>query len=244
MPKKAKQAILLLVTLAVIVVAFLSMSFLARLNDLAQVTPPTLEVLQALDVQPDPSTTRKEAPQSTEDTGVTMTNLIETALATTLPTRLERTPSLEELTAKFKKEGSQEEGDAEFRILKTEFFATVLRVFGREGSFLDVEIGLQEMKLGDWDSARLHLWAAVDVQDDPDYSLILPWASAKLAWLEDDPEKAARYLELSTPKGPMMLGGRDMLPMNLRNAISLCKATGSTALRDHYQERLSALDPD
>ncbi len=234
MKKPSRWLLVLGVFLALVMIlaGFLSVAFFARQNDLALVTPPTLEDLQALDVQLDPSS-EKRAPQTSEDAGATVVNLDESGSASTLPARLARALSPEELAAKFKRDDPQKRS-----VFRQECGAVVLRVFGKKASILELNIGLNKLGHGDWDSARLHLWAAIDAGGDPS---VLQYASAKLAWLEDDPEKAARYLELSCQGDGGWLNTQEQA---LRNAVSLCKATGSTALKDHYSERLRALYPD
>ena len=87
--------------------------------------------------------------------------------------------------------------------------------------------------LGKLDEARRCLWKVIDSSVDPSWHR---WASANLAWLEEDPEIAARYFELS-------LQG-DERGRWLGNAVRLCQATGSDALAEHYLGRLCIQNPE
>ena len=55
------------------------------------------------------------------------------------------------------------------------------------------------LALGKWDEARRCFWGVLDTPLDPLYHR---WACGKLAWLEDDPALAARFLELSCQLAP------------------------------------------
>ena len=57
-------------------------------------------------------------------------------------------------------------------------------------------IGECMMAYGEWESARRYLWAAVDAYETTDPTQCKNVLDS-LAWLEDDPEKAARLLDLS-----------------------------------------------
>ncbi len=95
-------------------------------------------------------------------------------------------------------------------------------------------LGKTMMTLGKWDAARRYFWEALERPSmSPDMRKDV---CAKLAWLEDDPERAARLLELSCQE--------DRHGSQLRNAIYLCQKTESNALADHYLARLRTEHPE
>ena len=107
------------------------------------------------------------------------------------------------------------------------------------------------MAYGEWESARRYMWAAVDAYETW-WPSMCKLELGRLAWLEDDPEKAARLLRLSCQgefKVPDSL--QDEHPdiadshasMALANAIKLCKKTGSATLAEHYLARLRSEYP-
>lgn len=89
------------------------------------------------------------------------------------------------------------------------------------------------MSLGEWDEARRCFWLVLDAPLDRYFHRD---AYAKLAWLEVDPEIAARYLALSAQG--------DEHGEWLANAYDLCRVTGSDALAEHYLAQLRIQNPE
>ncbi|HUW60481.1 MAG TPA: tetratricopeptide repeat protein [Candidatus Bathyarchaeia archaeon] len=118
------------------------------------------------------------------------------------------------------------------------------------GGFVDalgVAVGIPEgalanrgecyMARGKWDEAKSCYSEFVRKSKDP---VMLQIAHGRLAWLEDDPELAARYMELAS-------SGEQAWPIAL--CRSLAWQTGSTVLAQHYQAlfervRAEAQEPD
>ena len=88
-------------------------------------------------------------------------------------------------------------------------------------------LGVEMMTGGDWDGARRYLQETLN---SPSFS-----NGGALAWLESDPEKAARLLDLSCRKNNVF---------SLINAVELTRATGSDALTEHYLTRLRLQAPE
>ena len=84
------------------------------------------------------------------------------------------------------------------------------------------------MERGDRDGARRYFRETLD---SPRFS-----NAGALAWLETDPEKAARLLELSCQVHSN--------PFRLINAVKLARATGNDALAEHYLNRLRLHHPE
>ncbi len=151
-----------------------------------------------------------------------------------LPSGLEGTVSAEALVERF---GERRPGE----LRDTQLKAKAFKVLEGVSSFVNQEQaggwawerGQELMSLGQWDAARRCFWVALDSPLDPG---IHKFAAAKLAWLEDDPEKALQYLELSCY-------GENCSHW-LINAVDLCEATGSDALAEHYLARLRTEYPE
>ncbi|MCX5768890.1 MAG: hypothetical protein NTZ09_01250 [Candidatus Hydrogenedentes bacterium] len=85
------------------------------------------------------------------------------------------------------------------------------------------ERGMANLFMGRWAEARRYLeevlrkWESRVVQEQ---------ACGYLAWLEDDPELAARYMEVASSGGQLF---------GLSSSATLARATGSTELAEHYQ---------
>ena len=170
--------------------------------------------------------------------------------AAPLPVRLEQVPSPEALTEQFISPGADQPVVA--RGCKT--IEAVLRTVGAADTARDWawETGRHLMWAGDWDAARGYLH---ELLDEPHASPRYRDACGRLAWLEEDPHKAARFLEMSCDdtwlKFKLATGSKDMarvhsglLERHLSNAVELTRATGSDALADHYLERLRLLNPE
>ena len=85
---------------------------------------------------------------------------------------------------------------------------------------------------GNWEEARICFTEFVRKSDEP---MERQRACAYLAWLEDDPEMAARYMELASCGG-------DWYGTLL--CVELATATGSTELAEKYIARGRSLVPD
>ena len=179
----------------------------------------------------------------------------EVSVRAPLPKRLERVPTPEILLKTFANQGHENAiaGDAE--LLKA--FEGVLRLIGAaQGS--TSQVGEMLMRAGKWDDARRYFYQALD--ESPN-RFIFSKVCGRLAWLEEDPERAARLLKLSIDEarvssriGPQKNGRAGngatpdmwdrMLRERLSNAVELCRVTGSEALANHYLERLRLCDPE
>lgn len=146
------------------------------------------------------------------------------------------------LAERFKYKDPRQQGKAKRLGFKGSFSSVVFKLFGDSHGLPGYVTGLSKMKLGQWDDAQRHFWAALDAPPhSPGRPAVNRMVCMKLAWLEDDPEKAVRFLEISCQPGAgVQNGNHDIREEAMRNAISLCRTTGSTALRDHYKARLDA----
>lgn len=150
----------------------------------------------------------------------------------TLPSRLESNPSSDDILSRFteNRPGMRLQLRIATRIYEV-LEAMSASISEDQPDHRTFELGRMMMGLGEWDAARRCFWEALDAPLDPRFHR---YACAKLAWLEDDPEKALRYLELSCQ------GDDYWLP----NAIFLCRTTGSGALAEHYLARLRVENPE
>lgn len=98
----------------------------------------------------------------------------------------------------------------------------------------EVGIGTEMTVTGDWDGARRRFSEVIEMSSNP---LARRHACSRLAWLEDDPEKAAKLLELSCT------GENQNIAFFLTNAVRLARCTGSDALAEHYLARIRAECP-
>ncbi len=180
---------------------------------------------------------------------------------TPLPDRLERAPSPEALTKVF----VADEHSAALVARMMKVSETAQWIFGTEESELydwTNHIGEALMKSGEWDAARGYLYEALEMANS---KRITNFLCARLAWLEEDPEKAAHLLGLSLQgdeewlsqehdwpgtqsivvrnrrKGIMRISWRAEL---LANAVELTMATGSDSLAEHYLGQLRVECPE
>ena len=144
---------------------------------------------------------------------------------TALPRRLERSPTDEERREQFM-EGQNSRNK-------------MIAIIGSSpvGGFMDalgVAVGIPEGALanrgecyttrGNWAEAKSCYSEFVRKSKDPQ---MLAVAYARLAWLEDDPELAARYMELATT-------GEYEFPFPVVWNKKLAETTGSKELAEHY----------
>jgi hypothetical protein len=94
--------------------------------------------------------------------------------------------------------------------------------------------GERMMSLGRWDAARRYFWEAIEDKNTELFRR--KYSCGQLAWLEEDPKRAARLLALSCEG--------DRTGYLLHEAVTLCRATGSDALAEHYLARLCADHPE
>jgi len=182
----------------------------------------------------------------------------EAASAPEIPIALAGVPSHEVLFEKFARSSPEARSkvgqDAE--LLKV--FEGALRTLGpkRWSSNFTPQVGEILMYAGEWEDARGYLNQALEESTS---RFTFRRVCAKLAWLEEDPEKAAYLLELSideeylsdcirewTSRGEQQSADvfAGILQERLSNAVELCRATGSDALAEHYLGRLRHHDPE
>jgi hypothetical protein len=157
---------------------------------------------------------------------------------------LKEVPSLEVLKERFQtKRGDPQQYARDARVLKA--LESALWAVGAEESAgnWDRQIGEMLMWGGEWDEARRYLYEAVDAPIG-----LKGDAASKLAWLERDPEKATRLIEMSCSEGWLTGSLNDLqvrvLTERLENAVDLARATGSDASADYYLQRLRRIDPE
>jgi hypothetical protein len=242
MKKELRWKTLVIAVIAVVIVCGLvSLVEYLRERKRASRKSYTLDDLEILAEQL--ASTSKEEASGTTDKPIaangTMADKAVTSAA--LPSRLEATVPPETLAKR-----------RVTRRLRDRLFIRLRTITGYKGPHRPAFMGSDMMQLGEWDAARHYLWEAVEVYktSDPTQCKI---ALGQLAWLEDDPEKAARLLQLSC-QGKFQLP----YPLNksrryqegfpnyeertaanqLLNAFNLCEQTESVALADHYLTRL------
>ena len=204
-----------------------------------------------------------EGRQTAQPEGVNDPETLEDMVAApAIPTRLERVPSPEMLAEKFASEKLTRSEDVKRRIARElevmKAFEAAVSTFGpkRSAANFTWQVGSILMKAGKWDDARRYFYQALEESTKPVFTRVC----SQLAWLEDDPEKAVRLLELSIDEKKLSSkirnrrregndAGADMwaglLQERLSNALELAEATGSHALASHYRERLrmNGLEP-
>ncbi len=243
MKKDPLWGVLAFVVIAVTVICCLVQYVVeVRKLELASRNPVVLRDLNELGKRLDTSIKNRVPPQ-VEVAGTATFEQPETMTPSSLPTQLERCVSAQKLAELRKVTRQKDKLEARFRTTVLGIEDSVSYVFGtrtRNWPHTSAAIGYEMITLGNWESARRHLWAAVDVYEtyDPTQCKI---ALGQLAWLEDDPEKAARLLQLSCQGEfhlPYPHNSENLAASQLENAYTLCKETDSTALAEHYLERL------
>ena len=233
MKKFLAGGFVVLVVIAMVVGAFVGIASRSLDRELATLTAPTLEELDALgarlaEAEPQES---PEVPKP-QEAGDTETLIEESSV---LPTRLASMLSPELLEERFA--ASPDE------LWRYQLLTPVTKLL--EGAFsvvsekwsadLIFERSRQLMAVGKWDEARRCLWKVLDAPLDPS---LHRHALESLAWIEEDPEIAARLLELSVQGDDQCHGHM------LANAVKLSRVTGSNALAEHYLARLRTEDPE
>lgn len=217
MAKWIKRGVAVFVVATILFAGVLWIAIDSREAKLARRTPPSPADLERLSAQLPPSVrgpaTSNDATSSSE-----------------MPTALERTLSREELTAQFvetniKFRRNAARAAAIFKV-KEGFWSLVDPYWAAYWTWSRAE---RLMAIGEWDEAQRAFWEALDSDLAP---LNHQFGFGQLAWLESDPAAAAYLLELSC-RG-------DAPPLYLQNAVELTTRTGSTALAQHYRERLAA----
>lgn len=237
--------------LGVVLFAFLYVSVSERKQSIAGREPLTLEELDSIAKEVARPAAPEAAPATSKPEPGEITKV---STSPSLPEPLERTPSPEVLETRFASRGrkSTASRDAKF----TKVFDGVLRSVGA-GEDFTWQVGRVLMRAGEWEEARHYFHEALDERPN---RFIFGEICAQLAWIETDPEKAARLLALSIdeefnasrigtqivtiPGGGTVDAWAQTLRQRLENAVELCRATGSEALADYYLERLRNYDPE
>lgn len=160
-----------------------------------------------------------------------------------LPRQLAGRPSFETLEKRFGLQGLSQDGIAkDAKYLKAlEGMAQAVGI----ADGLTHQVGAMLLARGKWDDARRYLY---QVLEETSYTVYYRTACAELAWLEEDPEKAVRLLELSIDEKNQHGLRVDLwtrtLQERLSNAVELCQATGSEALADFYREKMLLYKPE
>ena len=247
--KKSERAVLAVVVVVVVLTGIVSVVVSLRREAISAREPLTLEEIDQLAnrMWPVEDLRRAKAESATDPESMETVST-----PSPLPTRLARTLSPEELAEKFRESGKFGK-QQEIAVGGMKAIESMLRIFGteREACIWALDIGQELMKTGECDAARRYLYEALD----PPVAYYYFKVCARLAWLEKDPENAARLLELSCEdkygwmsdavERKRVTGhdyGADHYIERLSNAVELSRATGSDALADHYLERLRAAD--
>jgi len=219
-----------------------------RDRELALRKPLTLSDLDELGNRLDPAI-QSQVPPRVEVAETAKSAQPETMAPSTLPTRLERSLSTEKLARLRTVSRTRDKLQARTRMTALRIVGSISHVLGTstnsEFEHIPAAIGYEMMSLGNWESAKRYLWAAVDTYETFDTTQC-KFVLGALAWLEDDPEKAARLLQLSC-QGEFLVPSRyqgefthseTFAASQLLNAFDLCKETDSAALAEHYLARL------
>ena len=217
-----------------------------REQTIAERKPLTLERLDQL-------AKRMERPQAVQTPQTEILGEADATVGIPLPERLERVPSPEDLARKFAKEGHERGIARDAVVFKA--FEGVLGTFGFADNFT-FQVGEILMSAGEWDDARRYLGQALEESTSRS---VFRRVCARLAWLEEDPQKAVRLLELSIDEEALSsriednrIAGKDRvadllattLEERLADAVELCRSTGSEVLAYHYLERLGRHNPE
>ncbi len=233
--KKSERVVFAIAAVVVVLAGIVSMVISLRGRAITDREPFTLEELDQLSARLElmaPS----EPIESAQTYSATDSGSDEHA-EVPVPTRLERTLSPEELAEKIRwnDDGARRRTKMQiaiFRMIETASWAVGTEATAGHWAF---RIGIDHMVLGDWEDARGYLYEALAA---PPSHFSRRSICGTLAWLEPDPEKAARLLELACQGKEDVDGGA------LINAIRLAEATGSDALADHYLNRLRRESPE
>ena len=200
-----------------------------RDRELSRRTAPTLAELTQLAARP------REAAEATSDgREPESTSAVENAEAaiSELPTSLTESVTPEMLSSEFEETRADQFLERRFAALACQVAEAGVAFFSEEqAAGWAYETASEKMQIGQWDSARRYCWQVLDSDIHP---YMRGNALTNLAWLEEDREKAALLLEMSCETEDRY---------SLGSAIRLCRATGSTALADHYLARLRVIEP-
>jgi len=142
-----------------------------------------------------------------------------------LPRRLERAATAEERAEHFRNRNFLR--FAASLVYTNPAFDAVCRLAGHRdvSAFLRGQVMIRN---GDWDGARSCFTTVLEETQDP---FARHAAFLQLAWVEDDPELAARCLEIACHDDANLQNGV------LLSASELARTTGSDALAGHYRTR-------
>jgi len=176
---------------------------------------------------PAQTTASEEDPAATQQNHALQSSDAERA-STALPRRLERTATPEERAKRWGHKTGTGKLAASFASPALSILDAALYATGRSGG-MAWERAQAMLVRGDWSGARSCLAEYLETSRRP---VARRDACAYLAWLEDDPEVAARYMELACSDEDDLRGGC------LAISEELARLTGSDALADHYRARL------
>lgn len=228
--KTLKSLFLLCSSLAVILAVIVGLAIHLRESRLSSGMPLTMRDLDDVGKRLSSEAVRELPPP--DDGALAAGDTSVERIANVPLTRLERCLSTEELGTR-KTIRSSQERDARIKAgicLALESVSSF--VSQNEAAGWAWERGDELYSLGNWSGARRCYQTALESPLSPGQ---LRHACARLAWLEDDPERAARFLELACQG--------DAYGANIPQAIDLCRATGSDTLERYYLNRLRALNP-
>jgi len=253
--KKSGRVVLAIVAVVIVFAGIVSMIVCLRSRALADREYLTVEELIRLakTLQP-PAITETSEPVQTEDAADPGSN---EPVHVPVPTRLKRVPTPEILTERFANNLEHRRENA----IRAEMMKVVESILWTVGAKTEAKdwtrgVGRALLWAGKWDGARRYLYETLRTTDSNGR---FRGACAQLAWLEQDPTKAARLLELSLQGddewlsvqielagtvnmvAPTRRTGIDRVSIRatlLANAVELTGATGSRALESHYLELL------
>jgi hypothetical protein len=235
--KKRLRLCLWIVLIAFLVIGGISVALVSmRDRALSRLIAPTLAELTQMAstseiVSTEVDLAREEDPDGKHPES---TSVVESAEAehSELPASLAKSLTPEMRSSELKETRADQFLELRFTALSLQVAEAAVALFSEEhAAGMAWETASEKMRLGQWDAARRYYWQVLDSDVRP---YIRDSALANLAWLEEDPEKAALLLELSCENDQGHL---------LASAIRLCLATGSDALADHYIARLFAKEP-
>ena len=235
--KKKLRLCLWIVLIVVLSIGGISVVLVSLRNrTLSQRTAPTLAELEQLATRPDgvareDDIGRGEDPDGNDIDSESTAENVE-ASNSGLPTSLAISATPEMRSSEFVETRAEMFLELRFQALSFQVIEAAVSLFSEEeAARLACTTAFDKMRLGKWDSARRYFWQVLDSDADPK---LKGYVCAKLAWLEEDPEKAALLLELACETDD---------DHSLASAIELCRATDSVALADHYLARLREIDP-
>jgi len=215
-----------LIILCLFLVGLIPLQFLAGIHDqeLAERPPLTLEDLDRLAPALMPSAPKEDGPSKPEEDAA--------SAETPLPKRLERALTHEERTEYWLSAMGRNNKMGKFAYKALGILDAPLRYAGfRPGT--SYERAKAALWAGDFDGARRQFAEYIYAAEG---SNINREVFIDLAFLEDDPELAARYMELSCADENDLRGGYEAM------AVYLAEKTGSKKLEAHYRAKLEAIE--